>query len=64
MTQSHAALPRWAQLAREQWTHTGTQRPPFAVEPGPGQESVWDYPRPPAIVATTASQTSARWRWR
>ncbi|MCB9595194.1 MAG: DUF427 domain-containing protein [Sandaracinaceae bacterium] len=50
MTQSHAALPRWAQLAREQWTHTGTQRPPFAVEPGPGQESVWDYPRPPAIV--------------
>jgi uncharacterized protein (DUF427 family) len=25
------------------------QRPPFADEPGPGQESVWDYPRPPAI---------------
>jgi len=25
------------------------QRPAFAVEPGPGQESVWDYPRPPAI---------------
>ena len=24
-------------------------RPDFAVEPGPGQESVWDYPRPPAI---------------
>lgn len=24
-------------------------RPGFAVEPGPGQESVWDYPRPPAI---------------
>ena len=22
------------------------------VEPGPGQESVWDYPCPPAIVAT------------
>jgi uncharacterized protein (DUF427 family) len=21
----------------------------FAKEPGPGQESVWDYPRPPAI---------------
>jgi uncharacterized protein (DUF427 family) len=21
------------------------------IEPGPGQESVWDYPRPPAIVA-------------
>lgn len=24
-------------------------RPDFAVAPGPGQESVWDYPRPPAI---------------
>lgn len=24
-------------------------RPEFAVEAGPGQESVWDYPRPPAI---------------
>ena len=31
------------------WTNTGDQRPPFAVEPGPGQESVWDYPRPPRI---------------
>lgn len=24
-------------------------RPPWAVVPGPGQESVWDYPRPPRI---------------
>jgi uncharacterized protein (DUF427 family) len=24
-------------------------RPPNAVEPGPGQESVWDYPRPPRV---------------
>jgi uncharacterized protein (DUF427 family) len=24
------------------------------IEPGPGQESVWDYPRPPAIEQTTA----------
>lgn len=24
-------------------------RPDFAFEPDPGQESVWDYPRPPAI---------------
>jgi uncharacterized protein (DUF427 family) len=23
---------------------------PERVEPGPGQESVWDYPRPPALV--------------
>jgi uncharacterized protein (DUF427 family) len=23
---------------------------PHRIEPGPGQESVWDYPRPPAVV--------------
>jgi uncharacterized protein (DUF427 family) len=32
------------------WQYTGQERPPFADEPGPGQESVWDYPRPPALV--------------
>ncbi len=32
------------------WEYTGKQRPPFAEEPAPGQESVWDYPRPPALV--------------
>ena len=32
------------------WEYTGKERPPFADEPGPGQESVWDYPRPPALV--------------
>ena len=26
-----------------------TSRPDFAIQPGLGQESVWDYPRPPAI---------------
>jgi uncharacterized protein (DUF427 family) len=26
---------------------------PTRIEPGPGQESVWDYPRPPAIVPDT-----------
>ena len=31
------------------WTNTGRERPEFAIEPGPGQESVWDYPRPPAL---------------
>ncbi len=31
------------------WYYTGKERPPFAIEPGPEQESVWDYPRPPAI---------------
>ena len=33
------------------WEHRGRRRPDFAVEPGPHQESVWDYPRPPALVA-------------
>lgn len=34
------------------WKYQGQQRPDFAIQPGPGQESVWDYPRPPAIVRT------------
>ncbi len=29
------------------WQHYGAQRPAFAEKPGPGQESVWDFPRPP-----------------
>lgn len=32
------------------WQNTGARRPAFAIPPGPAQESVWDYPRPPAIV--------------
>ena len=32
------------------WQYRGQKRPEFAVAPGPGQESVWDYPRPPALV--------------
>ena len=32
------------------WNFNGTQRPDFAQEPDTGQESVWDYPRPPALV--------------
>ena len=39
------------QRARAQWRHVGDARPPFAQTPGPGQESVWDYPRPPRIEA-------------
>ena len=27
----------------------GSATPPPRVEPGPGQESVWDYPRPPRV---------------
>jgi len=26
---------------------------PVRIEPGPGQESVWDYPRPPRVEAVT-----------
>lgn len=34
---------------RESWQYRGQQRPSFAVAPGPAQESVWDYPRPPQL---------------
>jgi uncharacterized protein (DUF427 family) len=32
------------------WEYKGQRRPDFAIAPGAGQESVWDYPRPPALV--------------
>lgn len=35
--------------AQSAWRFRGADRPSFAVEPGPGEESVWDYPRPPRI---------------
>jgi len=41
--------PRWVLAARAKWRYTGSERPEFAVRPGPGQRSVWDFPRPPAI---------------
>lgn len=31
----------------------GTTAPPDRVVPGPGQESVWDYPRPPRVEPVT-----------
>jgi len=33
------------------WEYRGQKQPPFAEQPGAGQESVWDYPRPPRLVA-------------
>lgn len=39
----------WLQKARESWNNTGNTRPPFAIAPKKGQQSVWDYPRPPSI---------------
>lgn len=32
------------------WKYRGQKRPEFAVVPGAGQESVWDYPRPPKLL--------------
>lgn len=32
------------------WKYNRRKRPPFAETPGLGQESVWDYPRPPKLV--------------
>ena len=39
------------------WQFTGTKRPSFAELPGPGQESVWDYPRPPRCVSDSRTVT-------
>ncbi len=36
--------------ARSLWHYVGDERPSFADTPRAGQESVWDYPRPPALV--------------
>ncbi len=44
-------IQRSVEKARAAWRHRGSVRPEFAVDTAPGQESVWDYPRPPALVA-------------
>ncbi len=41
--------PGWLRSARDHWRWRGQGRPPFAVAPGAGQVSVWDFPRPPTI---------------
>jgi uncharacterized protein (DUF427 family) len=46
-------LPDWIRLARQHWHWQGQTRPPFASAPGPGQTSVWDFPRPPQVVPDT-----------
>ena len=33
------------------WRYRGQERPPFATDPRDQEESVWDYPRPPALDA-------------
>jgi uncharacterized protein (DUF427 family) len=44
-----AELPGWVRAARQHWRYRGGERPPFAIEPAPGERSVWDFPRPPVI---------------
>ena len=34
---------------RHKWRNFKRERPAEIVTPGPGQESVWDYPRPPRV---------------
>lgn len=34
------------------WEYRGQKRPSFAEQPKTGQESVWDYPRPPKVAAS------------
>ena len=53
-------IPDWVTAAREQWRWRGEVRPPFAVLPGPGQLSVWDFPRPPRLAADTR-EVVIRW---
>ena len=53
-------VPDWLQRARAHWRYTGQERPPFAHDPKPGQESVWDYPRPPRLAADTR-EIIVRW---
>ena len=45
--------PEFLERARAQWRWRGKDRPPFADVPAPGQVSVWDFPRPPALVRET-----------
>jgi len=53
-------LPEWARAAREHWRWRGQTRPAYAVKPGPGQTSVWDFPRPPRLVLD-AREVVVRW---
>ena len=45
--------PARLERARAQWRWRGHDRPPFAQVPTAGQVSVWDFPRPPALVRET-----------
>lgn len=42
-------IPAWIRRARQHWQYRGQVRPEFAETIVEGQESVWDYPRPPRV---------------
>ncbi len=50
---SSTATVRRSYTLAAMWEFTGQKRPSFAETPGEGQESVWDYPRPPIIADAT-----------
>lgn len=52
--------PPWLEAARSHWNWRGQERPPFAIAHGPGQVSVWDFPRPPQLVSD-AREVVIRW---
>ena len=60
MAEMMSELPDWIRAARAQWRWQGQVRPPFAIAPGPGQVSVWDFPRPPRLVPDTR-EVVVRW---
>ncbi len=54
---SRAELLRLVPRARDAWRFA--RRPAAIVEPGPGQESVWSFPRPPRVEPVNARVTVA-----
>ncbi len=53
-------IPAWIEAARQHWGWRGNARPTFAEVPQDGQESVWDYPRPPQLMPDTR-EVVIRW---
>lgn len=60
MSASSGDTPAWLRAARDHWRWRGQERPPFAQVPGPGQTSVWDFPRPP-VLAPEPREVVVRW---
>ncbi len=60
MTKHEDDTPEWLRAAREHWQWRGQSRPAFAVTPKAGQVSVWDFPRPPRVVADSR-EVVVRW---